>query len=327
MERRLIEILKIAERFGVTDVHFSYYEKEKNIVIEMRVKGEIKQLKPHPDDIRLFRYLMYRANLDISNAFQPQTGSFEEIVNEYRYALRFSIVSSYHIESGVLRILNNHPTLEIDSLTYDKEHIEWMKNIPNHRNGLYVFSGPTGSGKTTTLYTILNSINQKKIYTLEDPVEVVNEKYVQLQINDAQHMSYAEGIRQLMRHDPDIVMIGEIRDEEAATNAIRCALTGHLVLTSIHSSSCVSAIHRLMDLGVEKFQLQDVLGGIANQRLYETKDGNRICIYEILKEKEVKEYFETGQISSSCFTLKDNITKAIQKGIIDKDVAKADLIN
>lgn len=326
MKDRLFEILRIAERYRVTDVHFSCHDRENFVVIEMRVAGEIRQLKPHPDDMRFFRYLMYRANLDISDAFSSQTGSFEEEVDGVRYALRFSLVSSYHLESGVLRILNNHPNLTIDQLTIFPDQVDWLKRITSHRNGLYVFSGPTGSGKTTTLYTILNAVTSKKIFTLEDPVEVVNDRYVQIQINDAQHMSYAEGIRQLMRHDPDIVMVGEIRDEEAATNAVRCALTGHLVLTSIHASSCLTAIHRLMDLGVEKFQLADVLGGIANQRLYETRSGERICIYELIKEREVKEYFETGRLPSTCVSLEENIKKAMECGIISKETAKADLV-
>lgn len=138
-----------------------------------------------------------------------------------------------------------------------------------------MFSGPTGSGKTTTLYTLLNAVQNKKIFTLEDPVEVVNEKYVQIQINEKQHMSYADGIKQLMRHDPDIIMIGEIRDETAAKMAVRCALTGHLVVSTIHSFSCVSTILRMLDLGVEKYQLKDVLKGISSQRLFEKTNGEK----------------------------------------------------
>lgn len=326
MQKRLFEILRIAEEYRVTDVHFTYRDDISLVVIEMRVSGKIMQLKPKKEDERFFHYLLYRANLEVSNAFLPQTGSFEEMVDGKRYALRFSLVSSYHRQSGVLRILNNHPELSIEELTINQEQILWLKRITDHRNGLYVFSGPTGSGKTTTLYTLLNAVKGKKIFTLEDPIEVVNEQYVQLQINDRQHMSYGDGIKQLMRHDPDIVMIGEIRDQEAAENAIRCALTGHLVLTSIHSSSCMTAIHRLLDLGVDRYQLADILGGICNQRLYETTYGGRICIYEILKEREVKEYFETNQIPKTFQPLEDNIRQAIRQGVITKEEAKADLL-
>ena len=122
----------------------------------------------------------------------------------------------------------------------------------------------------------------KKIFTLEDPIEIQNDSFVQLQINESQHLSYAEGIKQLMRHDPDLLMIGEIRDEEAAQMAVRCVLTGHLVLSSIHSTDCATAIIRMRDLGVKEYELKDVLYGISNQRLFEKEDGSRIGVYEIM---------------------------------------------
>ena len=194
-----------------------------------------------------------------------------------------------------------------------------------HRNGLYVLSGPTGSGKTTTLYTILNEVSGKKIFTLEDPIEVLSEKYVQLAVNDRRHLSYADGIRQLMRHDPDIVMIGEIRDSIAAEMAVRCALTGHLVLTSIHSGSCVSAINRLIDLGVSEPQLSDILCGISNQRLYDTADNGKIGVYEIMDRKEVEYYFKNHCTSSSFTPLQRKIEEAVAEGIVDEDQASQDL--
>lgn len=328
MKERLHEILRIALAYGVTDIHFDIQEeKDPQPVIEMRVHGEIRQLKRGKDDLKLFRYLMYRANLDISDALRPQTGSFHEEVDGKVLSLRFAVVSSYHIISGVLRILNNHPDLNIDDLCENPATTDWMKQITAHRDGLFVFSGPTGSGKTTTLYTILNASHGKKIFTLEDPVEVVNEKYVQIQINDKQHMSYADGIKQLMRHDPDIVMIGEIRDDEAARMAVRCALTGHLVLTSLHSSSCVSALHRLMDLGIAEYQLADVLKGISCQRLYDSEKtkGGRTGVYEIMDRKQLAYWFENHRTDSSFIPLQQAIRRETEGGIITMEQAQADL--
>lgn len=325
MEERLQTILKIAAAYQVTDIHFDVQRLAKRADIDMRISGKIFRLKPHPDDYALFHYLMYRANLDITCIFAPQTGSFEETVDGKVLSLRFAIMTSAHNTSGVLRLLNNHQELAIADLCDDPSVRKWMEHITSHRDGLYVFSGPTGSGKTTALYTILNAAGSKKVYTIEDPIEVYSDRYIQLQVNEKQHLSYAEGIKQLMRHDPDIVMIGEIRDSEAAQMAVRCALTGHLVVTSLHASSCVSAIHRLMDLGVPDYQLEDVLRGISNQRLYRMKNGKYSGIYEIMNRKEVSYWFENGHTDKSFRCLEDSIRRAIAEGLLDEKEAEEDL--
>lgn len=324
MEQRLNQLLRLALKYNVTDIHFSY--EPEHCVIEMRQGGTMKRIHEKKEDARFFRYLLYRANLNLSTILRPQTGRFTQVIDGTRLDLRFSVITSLSFMSGVLRILNNHPPLTTSLLSANPKHIPWFQTICQHRSGFYVFSGPTGSGKTTTLYTILNEVEGKKIYTLEDPIEVYSNRYVQLAINDAQHLSYSEGIKQLMRHDPDIVMIGEIRDEEAAKMAVRCALTGHLVLTSIHSSSCLNAIHRLLDLGVNEMELSDILYGISNQRLYETKDRQKIGVYEIMNRKEVSTYFKTHQTSERFSSLEEEIRKAIQSGIIEAEVAKQDLL-
>ena len=190
MEERLIECLKIAMEFHVTDIHFHLktYPKE-SLSIEMKIEQDVRQMVPKEDDIRLFRYLMYKANLDLSDIHHPQTGRFEMEIDGQPVSLRFALVSSYHNTSGVLRILNPHSPLHIEDLTIDYDTLIWLRNITKHTSGLFIFSGPTGSGKTTTLYTILNETKGKKIFTLEDPVEVYHENYVQIQINDHQHLS------------------------------------------------------------------------------------------------------------------------------------------
>jgi competence protein ComGA len=325
MEERLQNILKIALAYQVTDIHFDLNRAEKTIVIDMRMNGKIFRLKPDADDYALFHYLMYRANLDITCIFDPQTGAFEETVDGGHLSLRFAIVTSANNTSGVLRILNNHRELSVNDLSMDGAVRNWLSRITSHRDGLYVFSGPTGSGKTTTLYTLLNASQGKKIFTIEDLIEVYSDRYIQLQVNEKQHLSYAEGIKQLMRHDPDIVMIGEIRDSEAALMAVRCALTGHLVVTSLHASSCVSAVHRLMDLGVSGFQLQDVLRGISNQRLYRMKNGKYAGIYEIMDHREVNYWFAERRTSTRFRNLETAIEQAVENGWLDREEAVEDL--
>ena len=323
MEERLNQILKIALKHHVTDIHLSL--SDETCMIEMRVSGAIRRIRSKPDDVKFFHYLMYRANLDLSSSLEPQTGRFEAAVNGRTLALRFATVSSYRVTSGVLRILNNHGALSSDLLTADPRQAEWFRSICTHRSGLYVFSGPTGSGKTTTLYTILNEVQGKKIFTLEDPIEVLSEKYVQLAVNDKRHLSYADGIRQLMRHDPDIIMIGEVRDATAAEMAVRSALTGHLVLTSLHSGSCVNAINRLIDLGVSPLQLSDILSGMSNQRLYDDPAGGKIGVYEIMNRKEIEYYFEHHRTSSSFQPLAEKIKEAVSLGAIRPEQASQDL--
>ncbi len=325
MEERLREILAIALAYDVTDIHFDVNRIEKTIQIDMRVNGKICRLKSASDDYALFHYLCYRSNLDITSMFDPQTGSFEENINGEALSLRFAIVTSAHNTSGVLRILNNHSSLSVSELCHDPDTVSWLSHITSHRDGLYILSGPTGSGKTTALYTILNACKGKKIFTIEDPIEVYSSSYIQLQVNEKQHMSYGEGIKQLMRHDPDIVMIGEIRDSEAARMAVRCALTGHLVVSSLHASSCVSAILRLEELGVSDYQLMDVLHGISNQRLYRMKDGKMAGIYEYMTRKEVQYYFEEKHTDRNFRSLEERIRAAVAAGILDEKEAEADL--
>lgn len=324
MEEELKRILAIALKHHVTDIHLNLMEDDQ-LGIEMRVDGVIRKVRSAEEDGRFFRYLMYRANLDLSNSMIPQTGRFETEVDGKKLALRFALVSSYHVTCGVIRILNSHGAITTDMLSSDPEQNAYFRSICTHRSGLFVFSGPTGSGKTTTLYTILNEVTGKKIFSLEDPVEIYSEKYVQLSVNDKAHLSYADGIRQLMRHDPDIVMIGEIRDEPAAQMAVRCALTGHLVVTSLHAGSCISAIDRLLDLGVAKLQLQDVLRGISCQRLYASDHGKKIGVYELMDRKEVDYYFTHQHTSPSFRTLQEQILLAAERGAVSLAEASQDL--
>lgn len=288
MEERLIECLRIALANNASDIHFTLAKNK--LKIELRINKRIYPIKSKENDDKFFRYLMYKANIDLSSKSIPQTGNFEVSINNKLYSLRLALLNTKDLSCGVLRILNNHHLLKIEDLCDDSEIIDTFYKISKVNNGLIVFSGPTCSGKTTTLYTILHAIKGKKIYTLEDPIEVYDDNIVQLQINEANNLSYANGIKQLMRHDPDIIMIGEIRDEVAANMAIRCALTGHLVLTSIHASSCELAIERLLELQVKKLQLKDVLFSVYNQRLIYEQD-RTYCVYNYMDRRDIESYF------------------------------------
>lgn len=321
MYERLMECLSVALAYHVSDIHFT--ARDEQILIEMRVEGIMKQLKPDARDMALLRYLMYRANLDLADSLAPQTGSFEESVAGRKVSLRFAVVTSGHMTNGVLRILNSPPTLSVSTLSTQPDILASFAEIGKLKDGLVLFCGPTGSGKTTTLYTILNEISGKKIFTLEDPVEVVQERYVQLQINEKRGFSYAEGIRQLMRHDPDIIMIGEIRDPLAAAMAVRCALTGHLVVSSLHAGSCAAAVHRMKDLGVAAYDLLATIRLLYAQRLFAMPQGGKTGIYELMNEKEVAYYHETNRFPDGFIALSERIRQAEEAGQILAEGTKA----
>lgn len=320
MDDILLECLRIAVRNNVTDIHFEI-GKTNDLKIEMRVRGEIRTLKQKIGNIQFFRYLMYRANLDLSSRSDPQTGRFDEVVDGMPLSLRFSLINSRNRTSGVLRILNQHTRLSVDMLSTCPDDIEWLEGIARQRIGLYILSGPTGSGKTTTLYTLLSEIRNRKIFTLEDPVERDFDQFVQIQINEKQGFGYADGIKQLMRHDPDIIMIGEIRDSTAAEMAVRCALTGHLVVTSLHAGSCPSAIHRMLELGVREYQLSDVLYGLSNQRLFDTVKGGKTGVYEIMDRTEIESYFTVRKPTERFVPLREKIRRAAASGQIKENLS------
>ncbi|MBR0462492.1 MAG: Flp pilus assembly complex ATPase component TadA [Erysipelotrichaceae bacterium] len=313
MEERLLAILRLALKYNATDIHFNM--KFTDVEIFMRIDGIPKKVKAKIGDDKLIRYLQYLANLDIGNLTKPQTGQFEMEVDDTILSLRFAVVNTYNLTSAVLRILNSSLRIDADSLSGKKNQNEFFKELLRKENGLILFAGPTGSGKTTTLYTLLKSVKDEVIYTIEDPIEVYNDDFVQLQINEKIGFDYENGIKQIMRHDPDIIMIGEIRDDKAARMAVRAANTGHLVVSTIHASSAASAISRMTDLGVNESHLYEMLLCIVYQRMIIDRKSEKRVIYEVMDRKEI-EYFRTHKKNSSSFiSVDDQIEKGLKDGI------------
>ena len=317
MEERLLAILRLALRYKASDIHFHICYNE--ITIDMRIDGEFKRIKPKFEDEKLIRYLQYLANLDVGHLLEPQTGQFEMEVDDVLLSLRFAIINSVSYSDGVLRILNSSLKIEADNLSSIDKQNKYFQSLLKEDYGLVIFSGPTGSGKTTTLYSLLNSVKGKKIYTIEDPIEVYNDNFVQLQINEAINFTYEEGIRQILRHDPDIIMIGEIRDAKAAKWAVVAANTGHLVLTTLHASKASSAISRLVELGVNETHLYEMLLCIANQRMMITKDNKKQVLYEIMDKEEIAYFRKNKDNSSSFLSLERQIKDGKNKGLYKED--------
>lgn len=319
MENRLISLLRLAMRYNATDIHFHLIYQD--IKIQMRIDGDLKNVMSKVEDYKLIRYLQYMANLDVGNLLTPQTGQFELEVDGSLLSLRFAVINSLNSSNGVLRILNSNLKVNADNLSHIASQNRYFQSLLNKNCGLIIFSGPTGSGKTTTLYSLLKSVKNKKIYSIEDPIEVYTEEIIQVEVNEATGLDYATGVKQILRHDPDIIMIGEIRDERAAKMAVVAANTGHLVLTTLHASRASSCISRLVELGVNEEHLYENLLCVANQRMMIDKNTKeKIVLYEVMDTNEI-EYFRKNKYNSSGFNnIEAQILRGINNGTFEKDV-------
>lgn len=316
MEKRLISILKLAIKHEASDIHFTL--KGHEMIIEMRINDKMVKIKTQKGDNRLIRYLQYLSNLDVGRILIPQTGQFEMVVDGVILSLRFALINNYNFSNGVLRILNSSLKVNSKRLAIYQFQNELLSKMMKEPYGLILFSGPTGSGKTTTMYTLLNDIPNSKIYTIEDPIEVYSEKYVQLQVNEALGLDYASGVRQILRHDPDIIMIGEIRDEKAAKMAVVAANTGHLVLSTIHSSTSASVISRMEELGVNEEHLMEMLICSINQRMVQTTTGHKLVIYEMMDKEELSYYHHNHHHSKSFLSIDKQLAILRKDGLINE---------
>ena len=319
MEERLIALLRLALKYNATDIHFMMRYQEVNI--EMRIDGSCRKVKGKFEDYKLIRYLQYLANLDVGNILTPQTGQFEMEVDGNLLSLRFAVINKPNYTNGVLRILNSRLKITADQLSSSDLQNRYFRSLLRKTCGLVIFSGPTGSGKTTTLYSLLAGIRKKKIYSIEDPIEVYHDNLVQLSVNETMGFDYEAGVRQILRHDPDIIMIGEIRDEKAAKIAVVAANTGHLVLTSIHASKSSGVISRMNELGVNEDHLYENLLCISNQRLFTNrKTGKKLVLYEIMDVDEIAYYRRNHRNSQDFCSIEKQIRKGIADGILEKDL-------
>ncbi|MBP5280223.1 MAG: Flp pilus assembly complex ATPase component TadA, partial [Erysipelotrichaceae bacterium] len=256
----------------------------------------------------------------VGNIMVPQTGQFEMEVEGILLSLRFAVISTLNNTNGVLRILNSRLKVNADNLSNIERQNAYFKSLLRKDCGLILFSGPTGSGKTTTLYSLLESVSDRKIYTIEDPIEVYHDSFVQLAVNEAIHFDYAEGVKQILRHDPDIIMIGEIRDEKAARMAVMAANTGHLVLSTIHTSRASSCISRMMELGVNEDNLYENLLCVSNQKMMVNKNNEqKIVLYEIMDRNEIEFFRKYKQNSKAFINIGMQVIAGVNNGIFAED--------
>jgi type IV pilus assembly protein PilB len=256
-----------------SDIHFEPFEDE--FKIRYRVDGALYEMSPPPKHLALpvISRIKVMSGLDISERRLPQDGRISLNIAGRNIDLRVSTLPTQFGESVVLRVLDRAAVnLDIKTLGFPKAMLDYVSEAIQQPNGIFVVTGPTGSGKTTTLYSCLRAVNSidAKLLTVEDPVEYDIEGIMQVAVNEAVGMTFSKALRSFLRQDPDIIMLGEMRDLETSQIAIQASLTGHLVLSTLHTNDAAGAVTRLIDMGVEPFLISSTLMAVLAQRLVRT---------------------------------------------------------
>jgi type IV pilus assembly protein PilB len=268
---RLVDsIIQHAIRTKASDIHIEPYEK--NIRIRFRIDGELQEIMTSSKTTHsaIVTRVKILGRMDIAEKRIPQDGRVEMHVDNKDVDLRLSVLPTVYGEKIVIRLLDRSSTiLTKTQLGFSDENINMFDKIIQSPNGIILVTGPTGSGKTTTLYAVLRELNKinRNIITVEDPVEYRLDGVNQVQVNTKAGLTFASGLRSILRQDPDIIMIGEIRDAETAEIAVRAAITGHLVLSTLHTNDSASTISRMVDMGIEPYLVSSSVVGVVAQRL------------------------------------------------------------
>jgi general secretion pathway protein E len=269
--------LRDALKIGASDIHLETVAT--GLVIKFRIDGILIQIKQIDDRVQAEQAIArvkVLAELDITERRVPQDGRFKAIDRNRAIDFRVSVMPSIHGEDAVLRVLDKQSLYEttrqqlsLDSLGFEEHDIRALRRLSHEPHGMLLVTGPTGSGKTTTLYAAITEINkgQDKIVTIEDPVEYQLPGVLQIPVNEKKGLTFARGLRSILRHDPDRIMVGEIRDPETANIAVQSALTGHLVFTTVHANNVFDVIGRFMHMNVDLYGFVSALNAILAQRL------------------------------------------------------------
>lgn len=263
-------IIQNSIRMGASDVHVEPFENE--VRVRARVDGSLQNMLSIPKESQntLITRIKILANLNIAEKRIPQDGRILTNIDGKSVDLRVSILPTVNGEKVVIRILSKDSSLmNKESLGMRKDDMKKLEQILQNPFGIILVTGPTGSGKSTTLYAVLNELNtiDKNIITVEDPVEFMVDGINQVNVNSKAGLTFASGLRSILRQDPDIIMVGEIRDGETAEIAIRAAITGHVVLSTLHTNDAPSSVARLVDMGIEPYLISTSVTGIIAQRL------------------------------------------------------------
>ncbi len=266
------QVLRDAIELRASDIHLEPFEDE--LRIRYRIDGVLQEI-PVPAQIKRFQPAIVSrvkilSHLNIAEKRLPQDGRIKIRVDDGEVDIRVSVIPMLHGEAVVLRLLRQNATLRgMQELGMDAREVRSFRRVLGLPHGIILVTGPTGSGKTSTLYTALNEINDavRKIITIEDPVEYQLKGVNQIQVSEKAGLTFARGLRSILRHDPDVILVGEIRDQETAQIAVQASLTGHLVFSTLHTNDAAGALSRLVDMGVEPYLVASSLEAVLAQRL------------------------------------------------------------
>lgn len=294
-EEFIFDLINEARGLGSSDIHLEPYEEKSRVRI--RIDGQLIERYQVPKERypALVNKIKILANLDISEKRLPQDGRIFYKRSQHKFDIRVSVLPALYGEKVVLRILSNDATsLALEAMGMEEEELMRYREGIKQPNGILLISGPTGSGKTTTLYATLKELNTKErnILTIEDPIEYTLEGINQVQLKESIGLDFGKALRTFLRQDPDIIMVGEIRDPDTANMAIRAALTGHLVLSTIHTNSAWGTVSRLIDMGIPPYLIASTLNTTVAQRL----------VRLLCPDCKVKEPYKQGMLPPA-FTL------------------------
>ena len=269
------DILAYAATHGASDIHFD--PRDDFLMVRMRVDGDLNDYTKIQKiyERNLITRIKLLANMNITESRLPQDGAIKGVIKGVQMETRVSTIPTNEGEKCVIRILDYSRSLAgIDSLGFNEKNLIKLKKMIQEPNGIILVTGATGSGKSTTVYSILQRLNTEdaNLISVEDPVEMEIEGINQVQVNSEIGLDFATVLRSILRQDPNVIMIGEIRDSETAQIAVRASITGHLVLSTIHTNNSLSTIERLLDMDVERYLLSSALEGIISQKL-----ARRLC--------------------------------------------------
>lgn len=292
IEQDAKEMIKAALKQKVSDIHILPVAANYQIYFRQHGQMNFYQTATEQWGKKLIGYFKFLANLEIGEKRKPQSGAIHYQMDEETVELRLSTITNVHLmESLVIRVISQKNKQMVQMMTYFPKEVAILRQLVRRKSGLILFSGPVGSGKTTTIYQLLReriSEETLQIITMEDPVEIIEEQFLQTEVNMRAGITYELLIKASLRHHPDILVIGEIRDEETARMVIRSALTGHLVIATIHAKNTEGVIARLQELCVTQQQIAQTLIGVVSQRLipcqqlFRNMPNGRAAIFEIL---------------------------------------------
>ncbi len=320
------DILQKSLKENASDIHIEPFDDLAKVRI--RIDGKMQEiseinLESYPN---LVSVIKYKSGMDITEKRLPQDGRIDTKHDNSIIDIRISTVPTIYGEKIVLRLLNRDSFLKSkEELGFSNQAIQTIQNIINKKTGILLITGPTGSGKTTTLYSILQELRNtsKNIMTIEDPIEYKMIGVNQIQVNPKVGLTFEKGLKAILRQDPDIIMVGEIRDKETAKTAVRAAITGHLVISTLHTNDSISSIARLLDMEIPKYLLNASLIGIISQRLVRKVCKN--CSNEVVVKESDKKTTLTS-IAIGCekcsYTGYDGRTVAYEILEVDEDIRR-----